>query len=181
MDETAAHPVEPQINLRHVVEDIAAFCEQKGLKIALAESLTGGLLADAFVSVAGSSRYFLGSIVAYQTQLKHSLLGVPSDLLDSVGAVDSQVAAQMARGVRERFASDLSLPSENVIGLSTTGVAGPTAQDAQPVGRVYIALSMSGSALDPEVFQFDFVGDRQSIRKQAVSNALVKLREQFLS
>ena len=152
---------------------IASF-KTAGLKIAVAESLSGGGLASELVSVAGASEVFLGSIVAYQTELKASLLGVPTALLQSVGAVDSQVALAMATGVRAKLAAGMSLEASQIVAVSTTGVAGPDRQDGQPVGLVFIAMDAdSGST----VRQFQFSGDRAAIRSQTIAAAIVLLEE----
>jgi nicotinamide-nucleotide amidase len=137
--------------------------------VAVAESLTGGLLAAAFTSVPGASQTCRGGVVAYATQAKADLLGVPSELLASRGAVDADVAMAMAAGVRARFGA--------TYGLATTGVAGPTEQDGQPVGTVYVALA--GPA---ETFAVPLLlqGDRARIRRSSVLIALDSLRREIL-
>ncbi|MEY9964445.1 nicotinamide-nucleotide amidase [Streptacidiphilus sp. MAP12-16] len=107
--------------------------EALGATVAVAESLTGGMLAAEFVAVPGASRCFRGSVTAYATDLKASVLGVDRALLAARGAVDPEVAAQMAEGVRRLMGADY--------GLATTGVAGPEPQDGQPVGTVYVAVA----------------------------------------
>ena len=89
--------------------------EARGFKLAIAESLTGGLLSAEFVSVPGASNVLLGSIVAYQTSLKHELLGVSRTLLENQGAVDPEVAAQMAAGIRTKLASKTNTDESQVI------------------------------------------------------------------
>ncbi|MBL5974284.1 MAG: CinA family protein [Candidatus Leucobacter sulfamidivorax] len=118
---------------------IAAAAE-RGLRLAVAESLTGGLLASEFVAVPGSSRVFSGGVVAYDTALKRSVLGVDAELLRARGPVDAEVARQMARGVRRACAVD---GREADIGIATTGVAGPEPdpQTGQPPGTVWVAVS----------------------------------------
>ncbi len=103
-----------------------------GATLAVAESLTGGLVAAEITSVPGASKAFRGSVTAYATELKHQLLGVDATLLSERGAVDAQVAAQMAAGVRKALGADW--------GIATTGVAGPEPQDGQPVGTVFVAV-----------------------------------------
>jgi nicotinamide-nucleotide amidase len=103
-----------------------------GRTVAMAESLTGGLVVAALVGVPGASKVVRGGVVAYMTDLKASLLGVDEDLLGRVGAVDPDVAVAMARGAAVRLGADY--------GLATTGVAGPDPQDGHPVGEVWIAL-----------------------------------------
>jgi nicotinamide-nucleotide amidase len=105
---------------------------ERGRTVAVAESLTGGLVVAALVGVPGASKVVRGGVVAYATDLKASLLGVDEQLLSRVGAVDPDVAAAMARGVAVRLGADY--------GLATTGVAGPDPQDGHPVGEVWISL-----------------------------------------
>lgn len=122
---------------------------ERGLRIAAAESLTGGLLAAALVSVPGASRVVSGAVVAYDTLLKHRLLGVEASLLREHGPVNESVALQMARGVRETCAT-LQPDSEFLraadCGVATTGVAGPDpdAQTGAPAGTVWVAVSVGG-------------------------------------
>ena len=104
--------------------DVLAALGQAGLSLAVAESLTGGLLAATLVDVPGASAVFRGGVIAYATDVKATLLGVDPALLAERGPVDPQVAAQMATGVRVRLGAD--------VGVSTTGVAGPDPQDGQP-------------------------------------------------
>ena len=144
----------------------------KGLKLAVAESLTGGLLASAIVDVPGASKVFLGGVVAYDSQLKQSLLRVSAALLKSRGAVDAEVAVAMARGVRELAAEAAHLPLCEVIGVATTGVAGPDTQDGKPAGLVYLAISGLG---DSEAIELRLEGNRQQLREATVAAALSEL------
>lgn len=146
----------------------------RGLRIAVAESLTGGLLVDALVQIPGASRSLSGGIVAYDTWLKHSLLGVDLDLLREKGPVDERVAAQMAAGVRVACAvpgdgDGAARPAD--IGVSTTGVAGPDPdpQTGQPAGTVWIGVSAGDRT---RAKRFAFSGDRPAIREAAVRAAL---------
>lgn len=150
--------------------------ESRGLKLAIAESLTGGLLSAEFVSVPGASNVLLGAIVAYQTSLKHELLGVSRTLLENQGAVDPEVAVQMAAGVRTKLANKSNTDEIRVIGVSTTGVAGPDAQDGVSVGTVYVAVS-GPAPIGDAVYAHEFSGDRESIREAAVAAALTALGE----
>jgi nicotinamide-nucleotide amidase len=138
----------------------------RGQTLAVAESLTGGLLAAAFVTVPGVSRVFRGGLVVYATDLKATLAGVPPDLLAARGAVDADVAVALAQGARERCAADW--------GVATTGVAGPDPQDGVPVGTVYVAAA--GPEIDL-VRRLDLDGDRVVIRVGAVEAALGLLEE----
>jgi nicotinamide-nucleotide amidase len=144
----------------------------QGLKLALAESLTGGALASTLVDVPGSSKVLLGSIVAYHTALKIALLGVDANLLARVGPVDAEVAAQMAAGVRSKMASGAETGIGSVIGVACTGVAGPETQGGKPVGLVFIALDAPGGA---QVHEFQFAGDRAQIRSSVVDAVLALL------
>ncbi|MEF9906752.1 CinA family protein [Streptomyces sp. P9-A2] len=144
----------------------------KGVTLAVAESLTGGLVAAEITSVPGSSKVFRGSVTAYATELKHELLGVDATLLARSGAVDPQVAAEMAAGVRKALGADW--------GIATTGVAGPDPQDGQPVGTVYVAVhgpaaAVSGSAGGGKVEHLRLNGDRAEIRMESVRSVLALL------
>ncbi|WP_336658604.1 CinA family protein [Leucobacter sp. USHLN153] len=149
-----------------------------GVRIAAAESLTGGLVADALVSVPGASRVFSGGVVAYDTALKHSVLGVDAELLQAKGPVDAQVAEQMAAGVRAVCAvprGDRD-PAPAEIGIATTGVAGPDPdpQTGQPAGTVWIAASWPGGSRSERLA---LVGDRAAIREGTVAALLALLSE----
>lgn len=159
------------------VASLLVALQAKGLHLAIAESLTGGLLSSAIVDVAGASKVLLGAIVAYQTELKHQLLGVSRALLQEQGAVDPEVVAQMAGGVRAKLATKAGFDESRVIGLATTGVAGPESQDGKPVGTVYIGISGPNGDF---VYQFEFEGSRESIRMSAVTAAVAALGEHFL-
>ncbi|ARF75664.1 damage-inducible protein CinA [Kitasatospora albolonga] len=133
-----------------------------GETLAVAESLTGGLVAAELTSVPGASRSFLGSVTAYATPLKGEILGVDTDLLTQRGAVDPEVARQMAAGVRRALGADW--------GISTTGVAGPEPQDGQPVGTVYVAVA--GPSGVEKVSALRLNGSRADIRRESVRSAL---------
>ncbi len=133
----------------------------RGATLAVAESLTGGLLAAALVEVPGASKVFRGGLVVYATDLKETLAGVPAQLLADRGPVDPDVAVALAAGARERCGADW--------GVATTGVAGPETQRGVPVGTVFVAASgPSGAA----VRRFTLDGDRAAIRSAAVAAAL---------
>lgn len=142
---------------------------RRELTIAVAESLTGGLLVADLISVPGASRVVRGGVVAYDTALKHSLLGVEQELLAEHGAVHPEVAAQMARGVRDRLAVGGHSAS---VGISTTGVAGPDPQDGQPVGTVFIGVSVGDRTI---VVPLSLGGTRAAIRRAVVSESLKQL------
>lgn len=151
---------------RPLAERIVAELALRGQRVAVAESLTGGLLTAALVDVPGASAVVTGGVVAYATELKATLLGVDADLLAERGAVDADVAVQMARGARERLALD-GRPADHA--LATTGVAGPDPQDGHPAGTVWIALS---SDTGDEVRSLLVVGDRAAVRDATVEAAL---------
>jgi nicotinamide-nucleotide amidase len=142
---------------RQVVGGLASL----GQTVAVAESLTGGLVAAAITSVPGSSAVFLGGIVAYATDLKASLLGVPAGLLAEHGPVHPDVAAAMAAGVRVRLGA--------TYGLATTGVAGPGPADGQPAGTVFVAVS--GPAGET-VSGLTLAGGRAQVRAASVQAVL---------
>ena len=138
-------------------------------RIAVAESLTGGLLVAELIRTPGASLVVSGGVVAYNTELKHTVLGVDAAVLAAHGAVHPDVAAQMAAGVRVTLAV-AGEPAH--IGISTTGVAGPEAQDGHPVGTVFL-----GFAIGTEVCtkQFMLSGSRGDIRSAVVYESLVEL------
>jgi nicotinamide-nucleotide amidase len=135
---------------------------RSAVTIAVAESLTGGRLAAALTAHPGASQVFRGSVTVYATDLKAAILGVDSELLAQVGAVDPEVARQMAQGVRRLCGVDLA--------LATTGVAGPDPQDGQPVGRVYTAIA---TVSDAQSIGWHFSGDRARIQDDSVRAALI--------
>lgn len=139
---------------------------ERGLTIATAESLTGGLLAAALVDVPGASAVFSGGIIAYATPLKATLLGVDRDLLAERGAVDPEVARQMADGVRRALAV-AGRPVD--IGVATTGVAGPDPQDGKPPGSAFVAVAMGGTV---DAVPLTLSGGRDEIRAATVRAAL---------
>ncbi|MGQ5640382.1 MULTISPECIES: CinA family protein [unclassified Streptomyces] len=148
----------------------------RGETLAVAESLTGGLVAAEITSVPGASKVFRGSVTAYATELKHELLGVDATLLAQRGAVDPQVAGQMATGVRKALGADW--------GIATTGVAGPEPQDGRPVGAVFVAVDgpltpRPGSAGGGKVEALRLNGSRAEIRMESVRSVLALLLEQL--
>ena len=146
--------------------EVVRICRARGLTVATAESLTGGLVCAALTSVPGASLVVRGGIVAYATDLKSTSLGVPADLLAERGAVDGDVALAMAQGVRRVVGAD--------IGLATTGVAGPDPQDGEPVGTVFVAVSGPGVEV---VERLALAGDRAAIRAASVAAVLTRCRD----
>ena len=147
-----------------------------GLHLAIAESLTGGQLTATLIDTPGASEVVLGGLVTYQDSLKEQLLGVSPQLIATQTAVDAEVAAQMAQGVRQKLAQKCALVESAVIGVSTTGVAGPDAVGPNPVGTVFIGIS---SELGVKVMALNLQGDRAQIRKQATLDALDALAEEI--
>ncbi|MDQ1722273.1 MAG: nicotinamide-nucleotide amidase [Pseudonocardiales bacterium] len=136
--------------------------------VAVAESVTGGLLAAALTSTAGSSATFRGGLVVYATDLKTRLAGVPESLLAEHGPIAPQVALELARGVRSRLSASW--------GVGVTGVAGPQPQDSKAVGTVF--LSVVGPGPDggiESVSELNLTGDRNTIRMQIVEQAVALL------
>jgi nicotinamide-nucleotide amidase len=151
---------------RPVEELVLDLCHVQGLSLATAESCTGGMAAQRLTSVPGSSRVFLGALVAYSDDVKAQELGVPRELLERHGAVSAEVAEAMAVGARKRLGADVA--------VSITGIAGPDGGTPEkPVGLVYLhAESPSGS----RSADFVFPGDRDSIRRRAAATALHLVR-----
>lgn len=146
-------------------EQVLALLAGRSLTLAVAESLTGGLVAAELTSVAGASRSFRGSVTAYATDLKRDVLGVDGALLEERGAVDGDVALQMAAGACRALGADW--------GAATTGVAGPEPQDGHPVGTVYVAVTGPGSV--GKVTALRLKGSRADIRKESVRSVLALL------
>jgi nicotinamide-nucleotide amidase len=150
---------------------VIAELRERGETVAVAESLTGGLVVAELVGVPGASAVVRGGVVAYATPIKRSVLGVSGALLAARGAVDPEVAEQMAAGARERLAVD-GVPA--TWGISTTGVAGPEPQDGQPVGTVFVGIASASGATS---YALALDGDRGAIRTATVSELLSRLRE----
>ncbi len=149
--------------------DLHALLEERGATIASAESLTGGGLADLLSGTAGASASYVGGVVSYATSVKVAVLGVPAHLVELYGVVSEECAGAMATGARDLMGATWA--------VSTTGVAGPTEQDGQPVGTVFVGIAgpggvtVAGLALD---------GDRAAIRAQTCLLALDLLRTTLL-
>ena len=142
---------------------IIAECTKRGVRLATAESCTGGAIADALVSVPGASAVFVGGVVAYDNAIKTSLLGVDAGLIARVGAVSEEVAIAMAAGARERLGTQFA--------ISTTGIAGPDGgSDEKPVGLVWFGLANPDGSVDSR--SMTFPGNRDDIRRRATTAAL---------
>jgi nicotinamide-nucleotide amidase len=153
------------------LEQIVSYLLQmRSLTLAVAESCTGGLLAERITSLSGSSRYFLGGAIVYSNELKTQFANVPKALLQKHGAVSREVAHAMAEGIRQRCLSSY--------GIGITGVAGPTGGTEQkPVGLVYVALAGEEGT---QVVERNFPGDRKRIRWFATQQALEMIRRALL-
>jgi nicotinamide-nucleotide amidase len=149
---------------------VGYWLQMRNATVAVAESCTGGLLAERITSVSGSSRYFLGGAVVYSNNLKTELAGVPAEMIDRHGAVSREVAAALAEGIRYRC--------ESTLGVGITGVAGPTGGTPdKPVGLVFHAVA---SSTGTEVVQRNFPGDRKRIRRFASTMALDMIRKKLM-
>ena len=153
------------------LEQIAGYyLQMRGATIAVAESCTGGLVAERLTRVSGSSRYFRGGVVAYADDLKSAFLDVPKKVLEAHGAVSREVAVALAEGVRSSAGSTL--------GVGITGIAGPTGGSSEkPVGLVFHALA---DGRKTEVVERTFPGDREKVRWQASQQALDMVRKKLM-
>jgi nicotinamide-nucleotide amidase len=149
---------------------VGYWLQMRTATVAVAESCTGGMLAERITSVSGSSRYFLGGAVVYSNALKTELAGVPAEMIERHGAVSREVAAALAEGIRYRC--------ESTLGIGITGVAGPNGGTAEkPVGLVFHAVA---SSTGTEVVQRNFPGDRKRIRRFASTMALDMVRKKLM-
>jgi nicotinamide-nucleotide amidase len=149
---------------------VGYYLQMRNATLAVAESCTGGLLAERITSISGSSRYFVGSAVVYSNQWKTAFADVPAEMIEKHGAVSREVAAALAEGIRKRSAATL--------GLGITGVAGPTGgTEAKPVGLVFHALASDGGT---EVAERRFAGDRKRIRWFASQQAMDMVRRKLM-
>ncbi len=154
-----------RVEKKEILEKISLVLKDKKLTIASAESCSGGLISHTLTNISGSSEYFDRGIVSYSNKAKMELLGVSEDILEKYGAVSEQVAKAMAEGIRTKSNVD--------IGLSTTGIAGPTGGTKEkPVGLVYIGLSTKDEIL---VKKFQFSGDRLENKESTCEAALQML------
>jgi nicotinamide-nucleotide amidase len=149
---------------------VSDLLKQRNFTIANAESCTGGLIAHYLTNISGSSDYFDRGVVSYSNEAKIELLDVSEDLIIKYGAVSNQVAQAMAEGIRKKSNVD--------IGISTTGIAGPTGgTNEKPVGLVYISISTSDETI---VQKFQFSGDRLQV-KESTCNAALQMLLNILS
>lgn len=148
---------------------VVAVLRERGLTVATAESLTGGLLGASLTDVPGASAVYRGGLIVYATALKATLAGVSDETLAADGPVAATTAAELARGAARTCGADW--------GLATTGVAGPEPQDGHPVGQVFVAVAGAVSRVDHEdrpvrVRELALSGDRPAIRAQTVEAVL---------
>ncbi len=145
-----------------LTRQIGALLLKHHLRLATAESCTGGQIASQITAIAGASGYFESGVIAYNNAAKTRLLSVSETLIEKKGAVSAEVARAMAEGIRKN--------AETELGLSVTGIAGPDGgSDEKPVGLVFIALA---SQKKTEVIRFHFSGDRKTIQDKATQTAL---------
>ncbi|WAA13896.1 competence/damage-inducible protein A [Fervidibacillus halotolerans] len=141
-----------------IIDEMAKLLQVKSKRIAAAESLTGGLFQEELTSIPGASHWFQGGIVSYTNEVKIGFLGVQKETIDTFGAVSKQCAMEMAENVRKKMKAH--------IGISFTGVAGPSPLEGKNPGTVYIGISIDGKT--PEAFEYHLFGNRQTIRRRAV-------------
>lgn len=162
--EEASDGVEARIN--QLAAQVIDLAKAKGKTLSTAESLTGGLISASLTSVSGSSEVFKGGIASYAISAKKKLLGVDAELLAREGAVDEDVARQMATGCADRFNTNVA--------VSVTGIAGPTGEEpGKPVGTVFLGIVCDGTA---NVQRHQFSGSRESVRLQTVEAALTGVK-----
>jgi nicotinamide-nucleotide amidase len=160
----AMQGLETQVN--PLASDLGTLMTKSRLTVSVAESCTGGLLGSLITDQPGSSKYFMGGVIAYSDEVKRGQLGVPAELLARHGAVSREVAIAMADGARSKFATTLA--------ASITGIAGPDAEGGKPVGLTYIAVATPRGTTCTE---YTFSGDRWANRRQAAGQALRQLIE----
>lgn len=154
-------------NLDELASRVIEIFREKGLSLALAESCTGGMIAETVTNVAGASDIFYGSAVTYVNGAKEHILGVAHETLEKHGAVSSECAEEMACGARRVYGADVA--------MSVTGIAGPGGgSEAKPVGTVWFGLATKDGA---ETFRRRFDGDRAAVRRQTVEEVLRRLAE----
>lgn len=140
-----------------------------GKSLVTAESCTGGGIGQALTAVSGASNVYKGGIISYCNRIKHDFLGVPEELLQTVGAVSAPVAEAMAQGARKALQADVA--------VSVTGLAGPTGDEfGNPVGTVFVGYCDEQHALSRH---FIFEGDREKVRQEAIKAALKLILEEY--
>jgi len=163
------------VNTEELATKIVAILTERRQTLALAESLTGGLLSAAIVHVSGASAVLNGAVVAYNAAIKHQVLGVDASLLAIHGTVHPDVAAHMATGARDVLGVG---ERHATYGVATTGVAGPESHEGKTPGTVFIGFAANNFV---ETRDFAFTGNRDAVREQAVQAALECLYEHLTS
>lgn len=153
--------------LINISSKVGKILQGRELTVAAAESCTGGMLSHILTAVSGSSGYFIGGVVAYGNRIKEQVLGVDSRTIIRYGAVSEETAREMAQGICQEFRTD--------IGLSTTGIAGPTGGTPEkPVGLVWIGIHLKGQT---HTYECHFKGDRGTVKANTVLEVLTRLLE----
>lgn len=156
--------------IEELAQIVGDLLEKKHLTVSTAESCTGGLLSAALTAAAGSSTYYLGSVIAYCNEVKNKILSVPQEILQTKGAVSPEVAGFLAVGARNLLGTS--------VGIGITGIAGPGGATVdKPVGLVYIALN---SDQIKWCQGYNFSGGRREVRLSSVKAALQMLRKYAL-
>ncbi len=152
--------------LRDLAEQLGECMTSKGMKLASAESCTGGWLAKIITDIPGSSAWFVGSVVSYSNEAKQSLLGVSADTLAEFGAVSGDTVLEMSDGLFAQTDADVA--------VSISGIAGPDGgSDDKPVGLVWLSWGKRDKSVFANAFNFD--GDREEVRRQSIKQALENL------
>lgn len=147
--------------IRTLANDVVSLLKSRNMIISVAESCTGGMLASSIVDISGASSVFKEGYITYCDAAKNKILGVTKETLDKYKAVSGETACEMATGVYKNTTADIC--------ISITGVAGPDMEDDKPVGLVYIGAYFNGNV---NAFEYHFEGDRLTIRKKCVLEAL---------
>jgi len=154
----------PTTPLEHIVGELL---RRRGLRLAIAESCTGGLVSHLITNIPGSSTYFMGGVIAYAYEAKVRLLGVSWQTLEKHGAVSQETVLEMAAGVRKALAAD--------IGISVSGIAGPSGGTPEkPVGLTWIGLSTEGG---DEAYSYIWEGNRMAVKEKSARQALRMLKD----
>jgi nicotinamide-nucleotide amidase len=169
-------PLESSTDIAH---DVVRMLTDAGETVAVAESLTGGAVMATLTAIPGVGSVFHGGLVTYDTPLKTKLLGVDDDLVEKEGVIHADVAAQMAEGARRIMNYEGGIGGDRTWGLGTTGVAGPSSQDGQPMGTVYIGISSGQGSVGHGPFWFP--GTREQVIDATVREALKLLRGALLA
>ncbi len=167
--------LENNININNIPDMLVDFLKEHGMKIATAESCTGGLISKKITDISGASDVFDCGVCSYSNEIKSKILGVDKNVLNTLGAVSSETAIQMAQGVRKL--------ADSYIGVSTTGIAGPTGGTAEkPVGLVYIGVAIENNSYAVKTLLAENkTNNRDKIRQLAASCALYVVYKQIIN